>query len=109
MVRTCQVCGRLYAGYRCPCRKQPHSRARQSPGSRGGRKWRQAQMEARVLGGWQPEAESGEVVAEEPDAAQGICRRCGTALMEGRCPACCERWSDELRGAAEADDGSGGL
>ena len=38
------------------------------------------------------------------EATPGVCARCGTELMDGRCPACFERLAAEEAGFA-ADDG----
>lgn len=98
-MKTCNVCGRLYAGYRCPCRKKQRSHARRSTGSGGGgRKWRFAQREARVLGGWPVDtAECDHAGAEQ----WYVCPRCDTVFTGERCPACWERWQAEMAGAGD--------
>lgn len=53
MVRRCQVCHRLYSGWRCPCRKTQHSRHRRASrgsSSGGGRHWQTMHATAIVLG-----------------------------------------------------------
>lgn len=90
MARRCQVCGRLYDGWRCPCRKTMHSRGRRNRGAGGGRRWRIEQARARILGGWP---------GVEPEDSS-VCPRCGTKIGDdGRCPACFERWRDECEDA----------
>lgn len=103
-MKTCQVCGRLYAGYQCPCRKRQHSKPRRSTGSGGGRRWRYAAREARVLGELPVDAAAAPGGAEDGGAAPELCARCGTVLMDGRCPACWERWAAEMAAGEQAGD-----
>lgn len=100
-MRTCGVCGRLYTGYRCPCRKTQHSRARRSTGGGGGRKWRLATRTARILGGWPVDDVDH---SNDGEGTPALCERCGTELQEGRCPVCFERLAAEEAGFA-ADGG----
>lgn len=55
MSKRCRVCGRLYDGYRCPCRKTQRTARPRCLRCSGGRKWRLAQARARILGGWDSE------------------------------------------------------
>ena len=104
-MRTCQVCGRLYAGYQCPCRKKQRSHhARRSTGSGGGRKWRYAAREARVLGGLPVDTAAAPAAAECEHAGSEqwyVCPRCSAVFTGDRCPACWERWQAEMAGAGD--------
>jgi len=102
MAKRCSVCVRLYAGYQCPCRKKQHSRARRAAGGgRQPRRWRQAQREARVLGGLPVDT------AAAPEHAGSeqwyVCPRCDAVFTGDRCPACWERWQAERAGAGDPD------
>ena len=93
MSRVCRFCGEEYGGWRCPCRKRgkrggrPRSVVSMGCGTRG---WRLVQAKARMLGGWD-DFGAGPWDGAVNMAEASHCKRCGTRLEEGRCPACFER------------------
>lgn len=94
-MKRCSVCHRLYAGYRCPCRKTQHSQARKRRGRSAGSRKATATAEQIIARGF--------IAHSEPDSDteddHEKCLRCGTELMEGRCPVCFERWASECASA----------
>lgn len=92
-MKRCSVCGRLYSGWQCPCRKNQHSQTRKRRHRAPSRK--AATTADQIIA-------RGFIEYSEPDEPEK-CLRCGTELIDGRCQACFERWSSECAAAGVPD------
>jgi hypothetical protein len=97
-MKRCSVCGRLYSGWQCPCRKTQHSgtrkRRHRAPSHKA-----TATADQIIARGFITYSDPDRETSDEPEK----CLRCGTEFVDGRCPACFERWSSECAAAGVPD------